>query len=118
MNARMTIALSSASVCTTLMRTIPHSRRASSQVRRPVIRVATGCRSLVSNTGLPAQDLRRLAVSANERAPHVITAREAALAGDVVDRIVPLLQHDSGGFGAQTLDGFGGRAAGRWLECA
>ena len=57
-----------------------------------MIRVATGCRSLVSNTGLPAQDLRRLAVSANERAPHVITAREAALAGDVVDRIVPLLR--------------------------
>ena len=83
-----------------------------------MVRVAAGCRSLVSNTGLPAQDLRRLAVSANERAPHVITAREAALAGDFVDRIVPLLQHDSGGFGAQTLDGFGGRAAGRCLECA
>src|SRR5258708_34517131 len=100
------------------MKTILHSRRASSQVRRPVIRVATGCRSLLSNTGLPAQDLRRLAVSANERAPHVITARETALPGAALDVIVPLPQHASGGFGAPPLAWFGGRTDRRSVSSA
>jgi hypothetical protein len=67
---------------------------------------------------LPAQSLGGQPVRADERAPHVIAACEAALAADVVDRVVPLLQHHSGGFHAQTLDGFGGSAAGRCLECA
>src|SRR5258708_1821363 len=84
----------------------------------PAIRVTTGCGSVVSNTGLPAQTLWRLPIGAKERAPHVIAAREAALAGDVVDGVVPLLQHYTGGFRAQALDGFGGRAASRCLECA
>ena len=69
-------------------------------------------------TGLPAQGLRWLPVRAEERASHVIAAREAALAGDVVDRVMPLLHHHSGRFHTQTLDGLGGRAAGRCLECA
>ena len=58
--------------------------------------------------GVAADNLRRLAVGAQEGASHALAIGKARLACHDVDRVAPFLHHQTCRLKAQMLDGLGG----------
>ena len=58
--------------------------------------------------GVAADNLGRLAVGAQESASHALAVGKARLARHDVDRVAPLLHHQTCRLKAQMLDGLGG----------
>src|ERR1700751_3844130 len=68
--------------------------------------------------GRAADGLRRKPEIAQERSTHPLAVAEAALVGDGLHRVAPLLQHQTGGLDPQALHRLGRRLAGLLAEGA